>query len=180
MTARAHAYPADPIQAAVIETSLGPLLVAATAEGVVFTAFGESAEELRGELAHRFPDARIADADERTRAWAAAVAEMVEGGSAAAVASAKEVPVVLEGTPFQRAVWDELRAIPRGETITYAELARRIGNPKAVRAVAQACGANPVGVLVPCHRVIGTDGSLTGFASGVDRKRALLEREGAL
>lgn len=82
------------------------------------------------------------------------------------------------GTPFQKSVWDQLRRIPPGRTITYGELARRVGNPKSVRAVAQACGANPILMLVPCHRVIGADGSLTGFAAGVERKRELLRREG--
>ena len=82
------------------------------------------------------------------------------------------------GTPFQESVWAELRRIPSGETITYGDLARRVGNPKAVRAVARACGANPLLLLVPCHRVVGADGSLTGFAAGLERKQDLLRREG--
>ena len=85
-----------------------------------------------------------------------------------------------EGTPFQKTVWSELRRIPRGSAIPYGELARRIGRPTAVRAVARACGANPLLWVVPCHRVVGADGSLTGFAAGVHRKKWLLEREGAL
>ncbi|MBE0417672.1 MAG: methylated-DNA--[protein]-cysteine S-methyltransferase [Coriobacteriia bacterium] len=90
-----------------------------------------------------------------------------------------DVPLDLRGTRFQLAVWEALTEIPAGSTASYSELAKRIGRPTAVRAVAGACGANPVGVVVPCHRVIGADGSLTGYASGIERKRALLEREGA-
>jgi methylated-DNA-[protein]-cysteine S-methyltransferase len=90
------------------------------------------------------------------------------------------IPVQTNGTEFQRLVWDELRRIPAGSTTTYAEIARRIGRPKAVRAVGAANGANPVGVVVPCHRVIGANGSLTGFGGGIERKRWLLEHEGAL
>ncbi|MEK7393678.1 MAG: methylated-DNA--[protein]-cysteine S-methyltransferase, partial [Fibrobacterota bacterium] len=84
------------------------------------------------------------------------------------------------GTEFQKRVWSLLRQIPRGDTISYGELARRIGNPKSVRAVAQACGANPILCLIPCHRVIGANGALTGFRAGIARKRWLLERELAI
>lgn len=87
------------------------------------------------------------------------------------------VPVRLEGTPFQRRVWAALREIPHGETLSYAALAERLGDPRAVRAVGAANGQNPVAVVVPCHRVIGADGSLTGYAGGVERKRALLDLE---
>jgi methylated-DNA-[protein]-cysteine S-methyltransferase len=88
-----------------------------------------------------------------------------------------EVPVATNGTPFQRAVWRELRAVRAGATISYAELARRIARPSAVRAVGHANGANPIGVVVPCHRVIGSDGSLTGYGGGLERKRWLLAHE---
>jgi methylated-DNA-[protein]-cysteine S-methyltransferase len=92
-----------------------------------------------------------------------------------------EIPVAFRGgTPFQRRVWEELRTIPRGETVTYGELAARIGMPGAARAVGSAVARNPVAVVVPCHRVIGADGSLTGYAGGVELKRALLASEGAL
>ena len=91
-----------------------------------------------------------------------------------------DVPVALKGTPFQNAVWAALRDVPYGETITYAELARRIDAPRAVRAVGRANGANPIAVVVPCHRVIGSNGTLTGYGGGIERKRALLELEGAL
>jgi methylated-DNA-[protein]-cysteine S-methyltransferase len=88
-----------------------------------------------------------------------------------------DLPLEPKGTDFQRRVWDSLRAIPYGETISYAELARRIDNPKAVRAVGAANGRNPLMIIVPCHRVIGADGSLTGFGGGIDRKRWLLDHE---
>lgn len=91
-----------------------------------------------------------------------------------------EVTLAPHGTEFQRSVWEELTRIPPGTTASYGEIARRIGRPKAVRAVAQACGANPLPIVIPCHRVIGTDGSLTGFGGGVALKRRLLEIEGAL
>lgn len=88
-----------------------------------------------------------------------------------------DIPVRLHGTPFQRAVWNELTKIPNGTTISYGELARRVGNPKASRAVGLANGHNPVSIIVPCHRVIGSNGSLTGYGGGIDRKRALLQHE---
>ncbi len=87
------------------------------------------------------------------------------------------VPLRMDGTPFQRTVWNELTRIPAGATISYGELARRVGNPKASRAVGLANGRNPVSIIVPCHRVIGSDGSLTGYGGGIDRKRALLKHE---
>jgi methylated-DNA-[protein]-cysteine S-methyltransferase len=90
-----------------------------------------------------------------------------------------ELDVELDGTPFERRVWDEVRAIPYGETATYAEIADRIGRPGACRAVGRANGRNPVAVVVPCHRVIGSDGSLTGYAGGIEMKRALLDLERA-
>lgn len=166
---------ADVIRYAIVSTSLGRLLVATSAHGVCEASFGDDDARLVDACARRFTAAELADADERTRALAAALAAAVESPAASA-----DVPLDLRGTPFQQAVWTELRRIPSGTTVTYGELARRVGRPKAVRAVAQACGANPVAVVVPCHRVIGADGSLTGYASGIDRKRTLLEREGAI
>ena len=99
---------------------------------------------------------------------------IAEPGAATAV----RLRLAPAGTPFQRRVWSELRALPCGETVSYAELARRAGRPRAVRAVAQACGANPIAVLIPCHRVIAANGAISGYRWGVARKRALLAREG--
>ena len=125
------------------------------------------------------------DLDARTSAWrtnppderrARKVIAAVEGYFRGKV---REFALALapEGTPFQVRVWEELRRIPYGETISYAELARRVGDPKAVRAVGRANGSNPIAIVVPCHRVIGADGTLTGYAGGLDKKRALLELE---
>lgn len=91
-----------------------------------------------------------------------------------------EVPIRLEGTRFQREVWEAICAIPQGETLSYRELASRVGRPRASRAVGAATGANPVSILVPCHRVVGSNGTLTGYAGGIERKRRLLEHEGAV
>jgi AraC family transcriptional regulator, regulatory protein of adaptative response / methylated-DNA-[protein]-cysteine methyltransferase len=159
----------------IVDTSLGRLLVAVSERGVCEASFGEDDTGLVAGCARRFPGAELTPADARTHELAVALAEAVEDPGVD-----RDIPLDLRGTAFQRDVWAELRKIPAGATITYGELARRVGRPAAVRAVAQACGANPVGVVVPCHRVIGADGSLTGYASGVERKRALLEREGAL
>ncbi len=136
---------------------------------------GDDPTEMESRLRERFPKAMfVHDPD--------GLSDHLEwlASSWTDAASDKMVPLDPVGTPFQKSVWDELRRIPRGTTITYGELARRVGNPKSVRAVAQACGANPILMLVPCHRVIGADGSLTGFAAGVERKRALLDLEGAI
>jgi methylated-DNA-[protein]-cysteine S-methyltransferase len=107
----------------------------------------------------------------------AGVTDAIDAYFAGDLAALDELAVFTEGTPFQESVWAALRAIPGGTTISYAELARRIGRPKAVRAVGLANGANPIGVVVPCHRVIGADGSLTGYGGGVERKRWLIDHE---
>ncbi len=164
------------IRYATTDTSLGRLLVACSEQGVCAVELGDDDTMLLAGLVRRFPRADIEIAAAPAECPVEEVAAYVEDPSATRPALALDQ----RGTPFQRSVWDALAGIPTGTTITYGELARRVGRPAAVRAVAQACGANPVGVLVPCHRVIGADGSLTGFASGVERKRALLEREGAL
>lgn len=90
------------------------------------------------------------------------------------------IPLRPEGTPFRRAVWEAMTRIPHGRTVSYGEIARRIGRPRAVRAVGQACGANPIAIVIPCHRVVGSDRSLTGFSAGIGRKRRLLQLEGSV
>lgn len=165
----------ETIHQEIIDTSLGRMLVSVSEAGVCELSFGEDDAALLEASTRRFRRAELAPADERTRELAEALAGAVD-----APAEPSELPLDMRGTPFQRCVWEQLRAIPAGTTISYAELARRVGRPTAVRAVAQACGANPIAVIVPCHRVIGADGSLTGYASGIERKRALLKREGAL
>ncbi|MBI0476797.1 bifunctional DNA-binding transcriptional regulator/O6-methylguanine-DNA methyltransferase Ada [Sphingomonas sp. MA1305] len=152
----------------VAATSLGPLLIAATDTGLCRIAFDEDAAT----LATRFPQATIAPADARLAALAAAVVAEVEGA-----APDPALPLDVRGTAFQEAVWQALRTIPAGETRSYAQLAAAAGRPEASRAAGSACGANPLAVIVPCHRVTRADGSPGGYAWGTDRKRALLDRE---
>ncbi|WP_017665742.1 bifunctional transcriptional activator/DNA repair enzyme AdaA [Porphyrobacter sp. AAP82] len=155
---------------AVLATSLGPMLVAATEVGVCCLAFGEGEAELRA----RFPRAELVPAGEAFRDLFAQVVDAVEQpgpGSAA-------IPLDVHGTAFQQRVWEELRRIPHGETRSYGELAAALGNPKASRAVGGANGANNIAVLIPCHRVIAADGTLGGYAYGLEIKAELLRREG--
>ena len=152
------------------ETPLGLVLVATTAAGVCAVYLGDSAEDLRVALEAEFPRATLTQGVHRLDWVAAAVA--VASGQAG-----EDVPLDLQGTAFQQRVWLALRAIPRGQTRSYAQLATMIGQPSAVRAAARACAANKVSLLVPCHRVVGSNASLTGYRWGVARKRRLLEME---
>ena len=156
------------IRWAVAPTSLGPMLVAATERGICRLSFGEGEAELR----RRFPAAAIARGGE-------ALGELVARAVAAVErpAAMPELPLDVRGTAFQEAVWRELRRIPAGETLSYAALAARAGKPGAARAAGTACGANPVSVLVPCHRAQRGDGSLGGYAYGLPIKVELLRRE---
>ena len=153
----------------IAETSLGPLLIAATDKGLCRVAFDEDSLD----LARRFPAAEIVAGGAALSALAARVVSEVETPGRDA-----DLPVDVQGTAFQEAVWQALRTIPAGETRSYAQLAAQAGNAGAVRAAGTACGANPVAVLVPCHRARRADGSIGGYAYGLDRKRALLRREG--
>lgn len=174
-TARKGA-PGETIRYTLADTSLGRAVVATTERGVCLVAFGESDAELLANVRRRFSAATIEPAGEEARAWVETVIALVDDPSAA---DATELPLDVRGTVFQRQVWGALRQIRAGETVTYSQLAAAIGRPSATRAVAAACGANPTAVVVPCHRVIGADGSLTGYRWGVARKRELLERERA-
>lgn len=156
------------------ETSLGLVLAAQTVSGVCAVMLGDDEATLVDELAARFPRATLVAGDASFAATLRAVATIVEDPGAPC-----RLPIDLQGTAFQRRVWRALQQIPAGTTVTYGELARRIGAPKAVRAVAAACGANPVAVLVPCHRVVGADGRLTGYRWGLARKARLIEAEAA-
>ena len=152
----------------VAPTSLGPLLVAATGHGVCRVSFDEDGAA----LGRRFPAAAVEPGGEAMAGLVEQVVAAVEDPARAA-----ELPLDLRGTAFQEAVWAALRAIPAGETRTYAQLAAAAGNPGATRAAGSACGANPVAVLVPCHRALRSGGGLGGYAYGLERKRALLDRE---
>ncbi len=152
-----------------IETPLGPLTLAATARGLALAWFDGQAHRSKTIAAPLVPGhPHLAQAAREFEAyWRDAHARFT-------------VPLDPQGTTFQQAVWQVLRGIAPGRLATYGEVAARIGKPAAVRAVGAAIGRNPIGIIVPCHRVVGRDGSLTGYAAGLPRKQALLEREGAL
>jgi methylated-DNA-[protein]-cysteine S-methyltransferase len=152
---------------ATIDTPLGPLLLARTANGLAGVWF-EGQKDHPGELA-----APVVADDPLLRAAAAQLSDYFGGRS-----ERFDVPLDLHGTPFQVGVWKALLGIMQGQTRSYGDIARQLGSPRAVRAVGSAVGKNPVSVIVPCHRVLGTDGTLTSYAGGVHRKRALLTLEG--
>jgi AraC family transcriptional regulator of adaptative response/methylated-DNA-[protein]-cysteine methyltransferase len=152
------------------DSPLGRMLIAATSKGICRLTFDDSEASLR----RLFPNAAIVEDGGGMRALVEGALEAIESPAAA-----PELPIDVAGTAFQEAVWRELRKIPLGETRSYAEIAAAIGQPKAVRAVGTANGDNHVAVLIPCHRVIRSDGSLGGYAGGLDRKRKLLETEGS-
>ena len=162
----------EEIRFAVGQTSLGAILVASSTKGVASILLGDDPDPLVRNLQDRFPNARLIGADRDYENLVARVVGFVETPG-----SGLNLPVDVRGTAFQRRVWQALQAIPVGKKVTYAEVARRIGSPKAVRAVAGACAANNLAVAIPCHRVVRTDGSLSGYAWGVERKRVLLDRE---
>jgi len=160
------------IRYAVVDSPLGRLLVGATSRGVCAVMLGKPDAQLLRELAHDFPLAELREDARGVGAWSRAVAARLRTG-----APSDEIPLDIRGTAFQRRVWEELQRIPRGQTRTYSDIARRIGNPQAVRAVARACATNSISVVVPCHRVVGKNGSLTGYRWGLERKQALLASE---
>jgi AraC family transcriptional regulator, regulatory protein of adaptative response / methylated-DNA-[protein]-cysteine methyltransferase len=160
------------IRFAVGECSLGSILVAQSERGVCAIMMGDDPDTLARELQNQFPRAKLVGGDARFEEIVAQVVGLVE-----APGIGTDLPLDVRGTAFQQRVWQALREIPAGETVSYTELAKRIGAPQSVRAVAQACGANKLAVAIPCHRVVRNDGSLCGYRWGVERKRALLERE---
>ena len=162
----------EEIRFAVGQTSLGAILVASTRKGVAAILLGDNPDELVRDLQDRFPKAHLIGADREYEALIASVVGFIETPG-----NSLTLPLDVRGTAFQQRVWQALQNIPAGETVCYAEIARRIGSPNAVRAVAAACAANNLAVAIPCHRVVRSDGSLSGYAWGVERKRALLDRE---
>jgi AraC family transcriptional regulator of adaptative response/methylated-DNA-[protein]-cysteine methyltransferase len=167
-----HEETAFPIRFAVAKCSLGLVLVARRERGICAILMGDSADALERDLKHRFPGAQLSAGDAATTRLLKQVVALVD-----VPARPFELPLDPAGTEFQRRVWRALREIPAGATASYADIARRIGAPKSVRAVAQACGANPLALAIPCHRVVRSDGGLSGYRWGVERKRALLARE---
>ena len=158
-----------------VASPLGRMLVATTDVGICSIAFGRDDKELVAGLREQFSKAQLVAAKGNT-GWLAEAVEFVASSLGEHPVAAK-FPLDVRATAFQRRVWSALQAIPRGETRSYSELALQLGSPSASRAVAGACGANPVAVAVPCHRVVGKDGGLTGYRWGVERKRRLLEAE---
>ena len=156
-----------------LNTSLGKVLVAATERGVSAVYLGEGERSLVESLREEYPRAELFRAAGQER-WLQEIVRRVEGAPPSV-----ELPLDVQATVFQRRVWQELQKIPRGTTRTYTQVARALGKPRSVRAVARACATNPVSIVVPCHRVIRTDGSLAGYRWGLQRKQKLLEREAA-
>ncbi|HJV60133.1 MAG TPA: bifunctional DNA-binding transcriptional regulator/O6-methylguanine-DNA methyltransferase Ada [Albitalea sp.] len=160
------------IRFAIGQCALGAILVAQSARGVCAIALGDDPQALARELQDRFPQARLIGGDAGFERLVAQVVGFVE-----APGIGLDLPLDVRGTAFQQRVWQALRQVPAGQTASYAEIAERIGAPASVRAVAQACAANTLAVAIPCHRVVRRDGALSGYRWGVERKRALLERE---
>ncbi|MCV6797233.1 methylated-DNA--[protein]-cysteine S-methyltransferase [Achromobacter ruhlandii] len=160
------------IRFAVGQCALGALLVAASDTGICEIALHEDPEQLVRNLQDRFKAARLIGADREFEQWMAAVVGFVENPSVGL-----HLPLGVRGTAFQRRVWEALREIPVGTTVTYTDIAERIGSPRSVRAVARACATNNIALAIPCHRVVRTDGSLAGYRWGIERKRELIERE---
>ena len=160
------------IRFAIGECSLGAVLVACSERGVCAIFLGDDPGALARELQDRFPRANLIGGDAAFERLVARVVGFVEAPGAGL-----DLPLDVRGTAFQKRVWQALRRIPAGKTVSYAELAKRIGAPRSVRAVAGACAANTVAVAIPCHRVVRNDGALSGYRWGVERKRALIERE---
>ncbi|HQW58718.1 MAG TPA: bifunctional DNA-binding transcriptional regulator/O6-methylguanine-DNA methyltransferase Ada [Thermomonas sp.] len=159
---------------AIGQCSLGAILVARSARGVCAISLGDDPDALLGELQDRFPRAELIGGDAGFERLVAQVVGLIEQPNIG-----HELPLDIRGTAFQQRVWQALRQIPAGETASYAQIAQRIGSPKSVRAVAGACAANTLAVAIPCHRVVRSDGALSGYRWGVERKRELLSREHA-
>ena len=174
-SARRRGGAGETIRFAVGACSLGAILVAKTERGIAAITFGDDPEALVRDLQDRFPAADLVGGDAAFEATVARVVGFVE-----APAAGLDLPLDIRGTAFQERVWRALREIPAGRTLSYAAVAERIGSPKAVRAVGTACGANPIAVAIPCHRVVRTSGEASGYRWGVERKRALLAREAAI
>ena len=159
---------------AIAPTPLGRLLVAATERGLCAVRFGESATDLERDLRQEFHAAQLHRDDSAMKQYVEPLLAAIRGEN-----TTIDLPLDVRATAFQMKVWEKLRQIPRGETRSYSDIAREIGEPAAVRAVARACASNPVALAVPCHRVVRSDGDLAGYRWGVERKKKLLERERA-
>lgn len=153
-------------------SDLGWMLMAATTKGICWLAFGDEPGAMLEELRSAFPQARLRNGEQRLREWFDRVRDFVLLPS-----ESLDLPVDVQGTAFQAGVWKVLRKIPLGETLSYGQVAKQLGKPRAVRAVASACANNKIALIIPCHRVVGADGRLAGYRWGTERKERLLERE---
>jgi AraC family transcriptional regulator of adaptative response/methylated-DNA-[protein]-cysteine methyltransferase len=172
-TARSkHRAASDDIAYSVGESAFGNILIARDARGVCAILIGSRPDELTSDLAKRFPESELLRNDRELDDDLQKVLRFVEAPS-----SGLTLKLATRGTPFQQRVWEELIKVPPGRIITYAALAARIGQPTAVRAVANACAANAIALAIPCHRVVRSNGALSGYRWGIERKRALLESE---
>lgn len=156
----------------IADSTIGSVLIAATDNGVCAVLLGDRAQELQDDLQARFPSAVLIAADTEFEQLATRVLRLVEGADLDS-----DFPLDVSGTDFQERVWQVLRDIEPGSTASYKDIAKAIGSPKSVRAVARACAANPIAIAIPCHRVVRSDGGLSGYRWGIDRKRKLLNRE---
>ena len=164
----------DSLGYAFADSAIGEIIVVADGEGICLVNWGDDRATLLDGARRRFSRGELAEGSQNAGPLAAAVAEIIDDARHADA----NLPLSLHGTPFQVQVWEALRTIPPGETRTYSEMAAQVGRPTAYRAVAQACARNPAPIVVPCHRVVASDGTLGGFSGGVWRKKELLEREG--
>ncbi len=160
------------IEFAIVETELGKLLVARTEKGVCAVSFGDEKEFLRENLNKEFPKAEISENDKNLKNYVEAILENLSGTN-----KSLDLPLDIQATAFQMRVWEILRKIPYGETLSYSDVAEKLGNKNAVRAVATACASNRVALVIPCHRVIGKSGDLSGYRWGIERKKQILEKE---
>lgn len=162
------------LEYSIAPSPVGKVLVAATLRGISAVYLGDAQKKLLAELREEYPKAEIVPAAGSTQSWVREIVQRIEGKPAQ-----DELPLDLHATAFQRRVWQELQKIPRGTTKTYSQVARAMGSPRAVRAVARACATNPVSVVVPCHRVVRENGNLAGYRWGLGRKEQLLAAESA-
>lgn len=170
--ARRNGGRGETIRYTVVETAIGHAIVAATSKGICMTALGDDRGALEAELRRRFPAALIWPADTQLAEWAERIVRFVTNPD-----TQPDLPLDIRGTAFQARVWRALQEVPPGRTATYTEIAAVLGQSRAVRAVAGACAANKLALLVPCHRIVREDGNLAGYRWGIERKRALLARE---
>ena len=160
------------IQMAAAETPLGMLVIAATERGICAIELGDDAALLQTNLGERFAHAELSAASADVQGWLAELVAHIQQPQ-----QSLQLPLNVQGTAFQRRVWEALQTIPPGETRTYSQLALQIGKPQAIRAVASACGANKLAIAVPCHRAVRADGQPSGYRWGLERKKMLLKRE---